>query len=293
MWDEFSTQGLLGIHEGTLLAQNDEVLDSGIAPPHRDWISQIENLKVEAYFEQEKQAKRALQQILSQFQGLSADHPPFEEQVEEDWNQKWKESFQGVWISPFWEVRPPWVEPEKPESILIRINPGAGFGTGTHETTQLCLSALASSIWNQEQSLPLEGKKVLDFGSGSGILSVAARKLGAEVLGVEIDPLARENAEENVNLNEIQSGITFQAHLESPPVFDLIFANILKPVLLQFSTELVNRLASNGVLILSGLIEKDLQEVMDTYSGLLEKKGYLRSTPQIFQKGEWYALLWT
>ncbi|MGZ3698975.1 MAG: 50S ribosomal protein L11 methyltransferase, partial [Bdellovibrionota bacterium] len=211
-----------------------------------------------------------------------------QEQKPQDWDAEWKASFQGAEIPPFWKIVPPWEKESPPpqgstgaSKRLLRINPGAGFGTGTHETTQLCLQAIGE--------LPaVTGARALDFGSGSGILSIGAAILGYEVDAVEIDPLAIDNATENARLNEMEARIHFSRELpEAPHRYPLVVANILKPVLLEFARTLTERLDPRGTLVLSGLIDQDVAPVGEAFSKLLSGK-----RPEIRERGEWRALVW-
>jgi ribosomal protein L11 methyltransferase len=199
----------------------------------------------------------------------------------------------GFAIPPFWRVLPPWSKRASKEEKILRINPGAGFGTGTHETTQLCL-ALIGEI---SRSRALTERHVLDFGSGSGILSIAAGLLGARVDGVEIDPLAVDNALENAELNGVTARVKFAHTLEhARPHYDLVIANILRPVLIEFSSELVGRMAPGASLVLSGLIERDVEEVETRFSELLKARASATGQNLKFVKrelGEWRALSWT
>jgi ribosomal protein L11 methyltransferase len=206
-----------------------------------------------------------------------------EEQKPQDWDAQWKASFlnagEGVVVPPFWRIVPPWVNGGKSGEIALKINPGAGFGTGTHETTQLCLQALG-------ETLKEKGQSVLDFGSGSGILSVAAALLGASVQAIEIDPLAIDNAIENARLNGVENQIRYFERLnENQRGFSVVVANILKPVLIEFSRELTARLAPGGVMILSGLIDSDVDPVSKAYSDALGAHFEVRNL------GEWRALV--
>jgi ribosomal protein L11 methyltransferase len=162
------------------------------------------------------------------------------------------------------------------------INPGAGFGTGTHETTQLCLRILRGLG-------SLEGKTILDFGSGSGILGIAAAMAGAtQVYCVEIDPMANDNARENAELNQVSDRIQF---LEKIPTeirggkVDVLIANILRPILLQFEGEIKDCLKPKAELVLSGLIETDLDQVITAY-----QKGGDPFKIERLEKNEWRAL---
>jgi ribosomal protein L11 methyltransferase len=213
---------------------------------------------------------------------------PLVEAVEEqDWNAKWKASFTGIDVNENLRVLPPWSEEwlslkaaGKTENVMA-INPGAGFGTGTHETTQLCLGLI--------QGLgDLRGKTVLDFGSGSGILGIAAARAGAKVYCVEIDPLANENAKENAELNSVSHQIQIleqiPEHLKSGQV-DLLVANILRPILIHFAPIIKSCLKKEAELVLSGLIETDVPLVIDEY-----QKGGAQFKVIEQKKNEWRAL---
>jgi ribosomal protein L11 methyltransferase len=129
---------------------------------------------------------------------------------------------------------------------------------------------------------------MLDFGSGSGILAIAAARLGAEVDAIEIDSAAVANAEENVRLNGVGEKVRFSPRLDDARgPYALSVANILRPVLLEFAQALAARVAPGGTLVLSGLVATDVPEVSVRYAGLL---GGAR--PDIYQRGDWRALVW-
>ncbi|MCM2279275.1 MAG: 50S ribosomal protein L11 methyltransferase [Oligoflexia bacterium] len=300
-WKELARHGLAGIHEGTVLSGDAAeqgleteswTVDAGEAPRERDWVGHQSRVSADFYFETESGAREAVRR-LSGIPGLVIAAP--EEVPEQDWDAEWKASFlgsaNGVSIAPGWRVVPPWLEAGagKNESgeWLLKINPGAGFGTGTHETTQLCLGAIADCAGLVPGAL--EGKRVLDFGSGSGILAVGAALLGARVDAIEIDPLAIDNARENARLNGVESRIEYARELPAlsrTPAYDIVIANILRPVLLEFSEELLARLRSQGALILSGLIESDVPEVASRYGRLMGAQ------PEIRSLNEWRGLYW-
>jgi len=295
LWETFSGE-LTGIHEGTLLTEEafqvgleteSWTVDSAEAPRERDWIDSQAMESATLYFVDAVSASKA-RELIRAAGGLVCGK--IEEQEDEDWDANWKASFQGVSVPPYWEILPPWKEkPVDAKSKIIRINPGAGFGTGTHETTQLCLQAVAFAL----RTAAL-GTRVLDFGSGSGILSIAAARLGADVDGVEIDPLAVDNATENLALNQadgallgkVRFALTLEDLAGEPRKYPVIIANILRPVLIEFAEKLVGRLERPGKVVLSGLIATDLPDVITRYSALL---GGVR--PQIFERGEWRALV--
>jgi ribosomal protein L11 methyltransferase len=297
LWNRFGSIGLVGVHEGTLLSEqaaeqgfetDSWTVDSGEAPRERDWVSRQEQAQAELFFTSQEEAAQAAR-ILTTLRDLQVGE--IEEQKAQDWDAEWKASFlnagAGVEVPPFWRVVPPWVDEAQDRKVKtekwIRINPGAGFGTGTHETTQLCMQAIGEC----SQRVSLQGQRTLDFGSGSGILSVALALAGAKsVDAVEIDPLAIDNAKENAELNGVEKQIQFsQALSNETQNYRYVIANILKPVLLEFAERLVDRLQPGGVLILSGLIEKDVEPVTAKYSKLLGAPA-----TRIYEKGDWRAL---
>ncbi|NDG84767.1 MAG: 50S ribosomal protein L11 methyltransferase [Proteobacteria bacterium] len=283
-----------GVTEGVLLAEEAHergyeteswVLDEGVAPHERDWLSHEKKLNLIAYFKDEKSARAACAWLEGEYR-LSAK-PEVRAEEEQDWNATWKASFTGIEVDAGLKVLPPW-SPEwenarasgSTQGILV-INPGAGFGTGTHETTQLCLKVL-SGLGD------LSGKTVLDFGSGSGILGIAAAKKGARVYCVEVDPLANENARENAALNSVSDRISF---LETIPDelkhgrVDILLANILRPILIRFAPEIKSCLKAGSELVLSGLIESDLEPVIATY-----QEGGAPFAVNRYERNEWRAL---
>lgn len=282
----------LGLSEGVLLAEEAHergyeteswVLDAGEAPHERDWLGQEPEQNIVAYFQTLASAQRAARWLGDQF--LFAAQPRVIEEPEQDWNATWKASFRGIDVSEHLKVLPPWHEDlaQQPEALII--NPGAGFGTGTHETTQMCLQLLEQ--FHHEK--PLQGLTVLDFGSGSGILGILAAKWGARVTCVEVDRLANENAVENARLNQVSSNIRFLEEIPDDLVgqVDVLLANILRPILIQFAPQILRCLKPKSELILSGLIESDLDQVIRTYRGL---EGSVSLEIEKFEKNEWRAL---
>ncbi len=304
LWHTWIEKGLLGVHEGTLLteeaaAQGLETeswtVDAGEAPRQRDWVGKQGEVSTDLYFSTLAQAQEAALELRNIPHVTVSE---VEEQKPRDWDAEWKASFlnagAGVEIPPFWRVVPPWVDAK---AGFIKINPGAGFGTGTHEATQLCLQAIGEVALTQEgrsrvEGWPadaLRGMTALDFGSGSGILSVGLAQLGARVNAVEIDPLAIDNAMENAQINHVQSQIQFFREVPADPTqYQVVVANILRPVLIQFAQLLVDRVAPGGELILSGLIDTDVELIRATYSPLL---GGIR--PRVTERAEWRAVIFT
>jgi ribosomal protein L11 methyltransferase len=167
---------------------------------------------------------------------------------------------------------------------MVVIDPGCGFGTGLHETTQLCLAALASC--NQADA---GMRRVLDYGSGSGILAIAAAVLGAEAVdAVEIDTRVHPAILDNARLNDAADRLRVAAQL--PPIdepYDVVVANIVAPVLLVDAPALCSRLRRGGTLVLSGLLADDLPVVVHCFQSRLE------TVPQITSAGDWRCLTFT
>jgi ribosomal protein L11 methyltransferase len=199
--------------------------------------------------------------------------PAFRPIQEIDWVEAWKVHFQPIPVGERLMIVPAWLEPDTAGRIPIRIDPGMAFGTGTHPTTQLCLELIETI----QKSVPDPGAtEVIDVGCGSGILSIAAAKLGARrALGVDTDPDAIAAARENARLNgvserlelevgslaDIQGG---QFNLHKAP---LVLANILAPVIVQLLREgLGDLLTPGGYLVLSGILEEQSPEVESALS---------------------------
>ncbi len=181
-----------------------------------------------------------------------------------------------------------------PSERSLLLVPGAGWGDGMHDTTQLCLQAIAFFAPRRASDFSADRPgepawRALDFGSGSGLLSIAAARLGAQVRAVEIDPAGIAHAELNLRLNGLSDRFEQSESLpelgERP--FDLVVANILRPILLEFAYPLASRLSPRGVLILSGLVSTDVPEVSVRYTGLLGGR-----RPEVYRRGDWCALVW-
>jgi ribosomal protein L11 methyltransferase len=180
--------------------------------------------------------------------------------TDRDWVVLSQSQFAPVQVGHLWVV-PSWVEPPEPDALVLRLDPGMAFGTGTHPTTRLCL------LWLQDQ--PLAGRSVLDYGCGSGILAIAAARLGAAVVrGVDIDPLACRAARENSSRNGVHAVYTLPDSSEPPAAearFDVIVANILANPLAVLAPALLARLSDSGRIALSGILEQQAAAVIDAY----------------------------
>jgi ribosomal protein L11 methyltransferase len=181
------------------------------------------------------------------------------EMHEEEWATSWKKYYHPVKISEKFTIVPTWEEytPVNTDELIIELDPGMAFGTGTHPTTVLCIQALERYL-NKDD-------KVIDVGTGSGILSIAAAQLGAEsVFAVDLDPVAVESARLNVKLNKVSEQITVKQNnlLDNmPEESDMIIANILAEVILRFTDDAYRLIKKDGIFITSGIIHHKKQEV--------------------------------
>jgi len=198
--------------------------------------------------------------------------------AEEDWAEAWKAHFKPVKLTSRLVVRPPWEEyAAQPGETVVTIYPGMAFGTGRHSSTLLCLQAL-EQVWDQGLPASSDPWQVLDVGTGTGILALAAANLGAEVLAIDLDPEAVAAALENVRLNNLMDRIW----VEGTPLtslrqrFALILANITAPDLLQLAEALAARLLHEGILIISGFLTDDAESLKTRYQALgLHQTGFL------------------
>ena len=201
--------------------------------------------------------------------------------VEEDWNQAWKQNYGLTRISERILIRPSWVPaPESPPPCLIEIDPEMAFGTGTHATTSLLLQRL------DEIDRPF--RCGLDVGTGTGILAIAAVKLGAAcMVAFDVDPVAAATAKRNTEKNDVASAVhVFAGTLDAVAAaaqFDLIMANINRSVVLALLPGLAKRLHPRGTLLLSGLLREERTQVEDALKNL----GMCR---QFFVLDEWLAV---
>ena len=177
-----------------------------------------------------------------------------------DWVRATQAQFPPTRISDRLWIVPTWHDPPEPTAIAVRLDPGVAFGTGTHPTTQLCLA------WLDDHVVP--GARVLDYGCGSGILSIAAAKLGAgDTVGIDVDDQALEAARANAAANHVSARYTGPDKLHTGS-FDIVVANILSNPLKLLAPALLARVAPRGALVLSGVLERQSDEVIATYRAI-------------------------
>lgn len=201
---------------------------------------------------------------------------------DQDWMQKWKEGFEAVNVGERFIVSPSWKLPGDGHGrLVIQIDPGMAFGTGTHETTRLCLEAI-ERYW--------KGGSLLDVGTGTGILAIAAARLepNSRVLAIDVDPQAVEVARDNVAINGVSDLIELsqlQPRDLAGHSFDVVVANLTAEVIVELTRDLANCLVGNGLLILSGILtefEGDVERALaaDVFS-VIDRR----------EAGEWCALV--
>jgi ribosomal protein L11 methyltransferase len=229
---------------------------------------------------------------LSRHSGFTPSPPSVSIINQEDWATSWKQHFHPTPIGRRLLLKPSWEEvTESDETIIIEIDPGMAFGTGTHATTRLCLETLEKAfdaIPPFIEPLPAE-PAVLDVGTGSGVLAIAARKLGAgRIVATDIDPDAVQVAKLNLAMNgihnEIDVSTTSLAVIGEK--FSIVLANILAEDLIRMAEDLSERLLPQGLLILSGILIEREDSVREAYTG------YDLSLVEITHQQEWSCLVY-
>jgi ribosomal protein L11 methyltransferase len=188
---------------------------------------------------------------------------------DEDWSSMWRVHFKTRRVGPRVVIQPTWEDySPREEDIILLLDPGQAFGTGDHPTTRLCLELL--------QEIPLAGKSVAEVGCGSGVLSIAALKLGAaSVLATDIDPQSVEIARENAALNNTAIECRQAAGFEGlTGEFDMVLSNIISATLIRIAPDAARRVAPGGYWIVSGIIEQNWSDV----EGAAEDAGFKLQT---------------
>ncbi len=249
-------------------------------------------ITVRAYLQMDDQVEEKRQKLEESLYYLGMIQPlpvaTYRQVEDQNWMEAWKQHYKPILIGRRLVIVPAWMESPDPGRVAIKIDPGMAFGTGTHPTTQLCLQLLENEF---ESSHP---SHVIDVGCGSGILSIAAIKLGANTaLGVDIDAGSVQNSRENANANgvgdefilgvgsvdEIRAG---QFEFNKAP---LVVANILAPVIVRlFDSGLADLMEQNGSILLSGILEEQAQRVIEA----AQAQGLQMNERR--QMGDWVAL---
>ncbi|KYD32934.1 hypothetical protein B4110_2739 [Parageobacillus toebii] len=227
--------------------------------------------------------KQAINNLLLYDIDIGKNKITISEVNEEEWATAWKKYYNPVKISEKFTIVPTWetYEPVSSDELIIELDPGMAFGTGTHPTTVMCIQALEKYM--------KPGDTVIDVGTGSGILSIAAAMLGAKsVRALDLDPVAVDSARLNVKLNKVQHIVTVSQnnlldHIEEQA--NVIVANILAEIILRFVDDAYRLLEKNGYFITSGIIQAKKQEVKE---GLM-KAGFAIEETLVME--DWIAFI--
>lgn len=209
--------------------------------------------------------RRALENAvwhLAQLRPLGISALSARELAEDDWAHAWKKFYSILHVGARTVIKPSWLEyTAQPGEIVVELDPGMAFGTGLHPTTRLCLAAVERYL--------TPGARVLDVGTGSGILAIAAAKLGAGAVDArDIDPLAVETAQKNVESNGVGRIVAVRAGSVTPVQdtrAELVLANILAETIAELAPALAQHLAPHGILIASGILKDKARLVADAW----------------------------
>ncbi|MFD1677802.1 50S ribosomal protein L11 methyltransferase [Alicyclobacillus fodiniaquatilis] len=269
-------------------------------PEYGEWFDEMivptKGITVFVYFPETHEPKQIRSRILAVLSrvaeaGLQASSEEASVRLElvddSTWLNAWKEHYQPIPIGDELVIVPIWSKDEITEELADRkriiLEPGMAFGTGTHQTTHMCTAALAD--------LALAGKRVLDVGTGTGVLAIAAARLGAEaVTAIDIDPVAVQAAQENIELNQLAATVDVRegnllAGFAAEAKFDVAIANILRDIVILLLPQVALRMQEGGVLISSGYIDTQAPQVETA----LQENGF--EVTRRYQKDDWVALV--
>lgn len=276
------------------LGSNGVIVDEDISDPLTKKIKsdRKDHKRILAYLKKDKQSQQKIHSFDRYLKSLIKIHslkdsPQIKIKItaEEDWSKKWQQFFTTTRIGKHIIIKPSWelFLPEEGD-IIIEMDPGMAFGTGTHPTTRMCLEITENLILNATEAIG----SMLDVGIGSGILSIAAAKMGIKrTVGIDIDPIALRYAKQNIEKNHVIDRIevreTSLKKMEGK--FDLVVANILSDVLIKMRKELYSHLGDNGILILSGILDENESKIEKKF---ISKK---LSLVDLYQDTGWICLV--
>lgn len=237
---------------------------------------------VQLYFGRRADAAAFARLLAAHVEGVSVG--PVRAQAKRDWMKAWRKHYKTQWIREkgrAFAIVPAWQKVPS-RGVSVRITPGQAFGTGTHPTTRLCLRLLLRSGF--------AGGAVLDFGAGTGVLAIAAEKWvrslgeGFRGVAVESDREALEQCKKNARLNRV-GALRFATRIPARGAYDLVFANVLSPVLLEFRKTLVGAMKPGGVLILSGILASEGDGFLRAF-----RRGLPVEFVERLDEGDWTAI---
>ena len=280
---------------GTMIEDKADIPDP--SKPHGIWEiidphlldSMPEDVLVHAWFLPDHSFETKYNSLTSLLEKMKKEQPSYgslsadTRMVSEDaWAEVWKKYYKPFYAADHLVIKPTWEDfTPCPGDRIIEIDPGMAFGSGTHETTGMCISILEEIIHG--------GERVIDVGTGSGILAIASALLGAKrVLAVDIDPDAVRVARENVEHNHVESAVTVvEGDLlkKTDEICDICVANIISDIIISFAAPLKSHIAPGGLFLCSGIVKQRTEEVRDA---LLSANYQILKT--VF-RGEWTAFL--
>lgn len=263
--------------------ENSVAIEQTLIPETDQEFDPTRAFTVRAFFSsaQREQLARAQESLwhLAQLRAMTV--PRVRELAEEDWAEAWKKYYTILHLGKHLVIKPSWLEyVPRPADVMIELDPGMAFGTGLHPTTRLCMLALEE----YQRGAP----RVLDVGTGSGILAITAAKLGArEILALDTDLVAVETAARNVAINRVEHIVRVaRGSLDDTcNQFDLICINILADVILELAPALARAVNDGGLIIASGILEHQADDVADAL------KDVSIETIERKQEDDWIALV--
>jgi ribosomal protein L11 methyltransferase len=221
--------------------------------------------RISALFDSDKDVAAILRDAAASIGLKQLPEHRIETLADNDWVRLTQSQFEPIPISPRLWIVPTWHTPVDPKAINIVLDPGLAFGTGSHPTTRLCLRWLDDNLQY--------GESVLDYGCGSGILAIAALKLGAaHAVGIDVDSQAIQASRDNALANRVENAQFYLPDTAPQGNYDLVVANILTNPLRVLAPLLANATRQGGRIVLSGILEEQAQDVMKTYNQWFDMK---------------------
>ncbi|MBU6953906.1 50S ribosomal protein L11 methyltransferase [Hahella sp. HN01] len=262
--DEAGAVALEQIFEGlgTLSVTMLDAADDPVLEPDLGTTPLWRNTQVVALFSADTSAEMVREQL--ERNQIAAADIECEVIEDRDWEREWMTHFHPMRFGSRLWICPSWGEPEDPNGVNLLLDPGLAFGTGTHPTTALCLT------WLDSQKL--QGKQVIDFGCGSGVLAIAALLLGADhATGTDIDPQALEASRDNAERNSVSEGLTLHFPEKMPEMqAEVVIANILANPLISLAPKLAALTLPGGSIALSGILKDQEEAVAEAYRNYFE-----------------------
>lgn len=252
-----------------------EILMAGLAEEGFESFEE-EPAALVAYIQQDNYTDAVAQAVAEMHNGQAE----IKEIEQQNWNAEWEAGFEPVRVDGFCTIRAGFHEPDTNVQHEVIITPKMSFGTGHHATTRLMIQ--------QMRDVDFAGKDVLDFGTGTGVLAILAKKLGAaDILAIDNDEWSYENTLENIETNDVAGIEVKQGSLEVAGArkFDIILANINRHILLQYMQPMRDALKSGGVLLMSGILDQDEQIILSE----AKKAGFNNMT--VFAEDKWLCIV--